>query len=131
MKSHLKLLFTVALCASFVPVQTIAEGFTSAEDTGIGIDWVFQRNCKSKEFGFEVKLAAEHDNPDVCTSARIINLRCDKLEDRFTQTQQSGVELFRMAFENNYPVRIFVKGCDKEGHANVKAIQVFRETNPL
>ena len=122
MRSSLKMLFTIGLCVSFFPVQAIfASGWTGER----GIDWVNQRQCREDQ-AFEVRLQADHDNPDVCTNVRVLELKCDKTLEYYNQPFESQAALFNMAFKEGYLVDVSVKGCNGSGYAKVKAVRVVK-----
>ena len=113
MKSTLMKLFIIGLCVSFIPIQAIAGGFTGE----FNIDWVYQRQCTDSR-GFEVQLSAAHANPDACANDRILELDCAEL------WYLPSVAVFLTAFSLGAEVEAFVNGCDADGQALVKAVEM-------
>jgi hypothetical protein len=114
MKSILMKLFIICLCVSFFPIQAIAGGKTGA----FTIEWIFQRDCDPNQ-GFEVRLSAAHANPDFCSNDRVLEVSCQDL------WYLPSVAVYLTAFSLGAEVDAFVDGCDTEGHALVKAVQMF------
>jgi hypothetical protein len=106
-------LFIIGLFVSFFPIQAIAGGFTGFHQ----IDWLYQRNCSDSR-GLEIQLSTRHDNPDQCTNARVLEVRCG------TRPYRAAVAISLTAFSGDYWVRAFVNGCDDNGHAIVRALQM-------
>ena len=113
MKSILMKLFIIGLCVSFFPIQAIAGGFTGFHQ----IDWLYQRQCTEGR-GLEIQLSTRHDNPDGCTSARVLELNCGILSYR------ASVAISLTAFSGDYWIRAWVNGCDDQGHAIVRSLQI-------
>ena len=122
MRSSLKMLFTIGLCVSFFPVQAIfASGFTGER----GIENLHMDQCKDGK-GFKVTLLTAHDNPDVCTDDRVVEVPCDKSDKYYKEPFESGFALFVMAFSEDYLVDVFVNGCNGNGRAKVKTVRVVK-----
>ena len=113
MKSILMKLFIIGLCVSFFPIQAIAGGFTGFHQ----IDWLYQRQCRDSR-GLELQLSTAHVNPDGCRNARVLEVRCG------TRPYRAAVAISLTAFSGDYWVRAFVNGCDDNGHAIVRALQM-------
>ena len=113
MKSILLKLFIIGLCVSFFPIQAIAEGQTGF----FTIDHIYQRQCTPNR-GFEVLLSAPHANPDACASDRVLELSCEEL------WYLPSVAVYLTAFSLGAEVDAFVNGCDADGHALVKAVEM-------
>jgi len=115
MKSTLIKLFVIGLCVSFFPIQAIAQtgGLTGFH----AIESLNQRQCRPSQ-GFEIILATPHANPDGCSSARVLELSCDET------WYLPSVAVFLTAFTGGYQIQSFVNGCDTEGHALVKTVQM-------
>jgi hypothetical protein len=112
MKSVLTQLLTVALVAGLWPSLASAEGFTDWRK----VAWVYQRQC-SRDEGFEIQLGGPHDNPDGCSNSRTIQVQC------FVPNYSEVVDIALTAMSTNGQLRAFANGCDKDGHAIVKALQ--------
>jgi hypothetical protein len=115
MKSILTKITIIAFCASFFPSLATAGGFTGLRD----IDFVYQRQCTSEATGFEVGLKTPHNNPDGCSHARILNMSCLINRDVYN----NAVLIFLTAYSTGGQVDVFVKGCDSQGHAMVRAVK--------
>ena len=113
MKSILMKLFIIGLCVSFFSIQAIAEGLTGFH----AIEWLNQRQCTPGK-GFEIKLATAHNNPDSCSSDTVLELSCDE------EWYLPSVAVFLTAFSGENTVQSFVNGCDADGHAIVKTVQM-------
>jgi len=114
MKSTLMKLFIIGLCVSFFPIQAFAQGgFTGFH----AIESVNQRQCRPDE-GLEIILATPHANPDGCSSARVLELSCDEA------WYLPSLAVLLTAFGGDYEIQAFVNGCDSEGHAYVKTVQM-------
>ena len=116
MKSILMKLIVIALCVSFFPIQAIASGFTGWHQ----IEWLYQRQCTDSR-GFEIRLETAHDNPDECSNANVLEVRCG------TRPYRAAVAMSLTAFNGDYSVRAFVNGCDDDGHAIARALQIRKE----
>ena len=118
MKSIFMKLFIIGLCVSFFPIQAIAGGFTGFHQ----IEWVYARQCRPDQ-NFEVQLLTPHDNPDGCSNARVLTVEC-KQKKFLKEPAATQIDLFLTAFTEDYFVQAFVNGCDGNGYAIVKAVQV-------
>ena len=114
MKSILMKLFIIGLCVSFFPIQAIAGGFTGA----VKIKELYQRQCTEGR-GFEIIIGqGVNANPDGCETPEILEVRCN------TRAYKSAVAISLTAFTGDYQIQSFVNGCDTEGHALVKTVQM-------
>jgi hypothetical protein len=115
MKSTLMKLFVIGLCVSFFPIQAIAQtgGFTGFHD----IESLNQRQCRPSQ-GFEIILATPHTNPDGCASTRVLGLECSEA------WYLPSVAVFLTAFTGGYQIQSFVNGCNAQGYAIVKSVQM-------
>ena len=114
MKSILMKLIVIGFCVSFFPIQAIADGFTGAHE----IDWIFQRQCTDSR-GLEIQLSTPHLNPDRCRNARVLEVSCR------TRPYRAAVALSLTALSGNKFVEAFVRGCDADGQAIVRALKIY------